>query len=147
MLKAFYLIVITSMLSVTSSAHASWALGIKFGAPSVGRGGPNPLGIPPPPQDIEIDWVRSNGTEIVFSISPGIIYMIRTKIMDNLWFNYGSGLIISANGGGPGIATGFTKEFGCGPVKCAFDYKQAIGLGGLGITSPWSVRFGAMLWF
>lgn len=142
LLFCVFIIFGTNYAGVDSALHAG-ELQIKIGPAAPGNGGPNPLSIPP--VDIvqyEFAYVMDNDTEWSLGIVPGIFYGYRTDIEYDMYFSAGFGLVIGANGGGPGVYAAIGRNFTCGYICFFGEYKQALGLAGT-IISPYALRLGA----
>jgi hypothetical protein len=112
----------------------------RFGPPSPGTGGANPLGIPPSVPDMEISYLSSSNWETSISIVPGILYGKRQDF-NNFYVTLGGGLFIDANGVGIGPYSAFGWESE-GTFRYGIEYKQALGITGSGLISPYAIRFG-----
>lgn len=112
----------------------------RFGPAAAGNGGPNPLGIPPGPTDIELSYVTDSKTEINFSIMPGIFVGKRYE-KAGIYASGGPGAVISGNGIGLGgyAAIGYLSD---GEIKFNADFKQALGVAGSGVLTSYALRLG-----
>lgn len=137
--SALALLFASSVFSHSLPAEAG-LLTFRFGPPSLGTGGSNPLGIPPGPQDIEVAWLSNSNWETSFSIVPGILIGKRQDI-GNFYVSGGGGIIINANGSGLGPYTAFGWE-SAGTYRFSFEYKQALGFTSAGMISPYALRAG-----
>ena len=132
--------VIATLGNVTSTAVAG-TFTFRFGPPSLGQGGANPLGIPPGSTDIEASYLTDGLWETSLSISPGLLIGKRHKI-NNFYVGLGGGLIIDANGSGLGPYSSFGWESSGSSVRYGIEYKQALGITGGGMISPYALRAG-----
>lgn len=136
------LILVIMLLGVATPVQA-WELGLRLGPAAVGNGGANPISIPPAnPIDYEFYYVSKAGWEIDASISPGIFFGWRSAFQSGLYAAAGPGLVINANGSGPGVFASLGYLFTCNFFCVGFEYKQALGLASGGMISPYAVRFG-----
>ncbi len=120
------------------------SLTVHVGPPSVGAGGSNPLSLPPlNPVEYEVVYLTDAGREWSIGLVPGILYGGRFQ-QGIFYVGVGGGLVISANGGGPGIYSSFGLDAG-DRIKFNIEIKQALGidLGSTGIVSPYALRIGA----
>ena len=143
-MKAFLIVALiwSSCIFICIDSLAS-ELVVKVGPASPGNGGSNPLALPPvDPLQYEFSYITDDDTEWSFGIVPGLFYGYRVKTEYDLYLSYGFGLAIGANGTGPGIYTAIGKEFTCGFVCFFAEYKQALGLAGATIISPYAIRLG-----
>ena len=103
------------------NAHAG-GYALRFGPPSVGRGGSNPLGIPPQVVDTQLAYVSKSKFEGSLSVT-GVFAGFRR---DSSWGGYvslGGGLALDANGTGLGVYSSFGIDFACSDLICAsFEY-------------------------
>lgn len=126
-------------LFFSSPAFAGlWML--RFGPPSLGTGGSNPLGIPPSVIDVEVSHTSASNWETSFSIVPGLLFGKRQDF-GNYYVSMGGGLVINANGSGLGPYTAFGWESE-GTFRYGIEYKQALGVTGSGLISPYAIRAG-----
>jgi hypothetical protein len=131
------------LFSFAHSAHAGEII-VHVGPPSVGQGGTNPLSVPPiNPIEYEVEWISPRGFEANFGITPGLLFGARTPFSAGLYVGVGGGLVISANGVGPGAYSSFGWNLG---KKVFFntEFKQAIGiaLNNNKLISPYALRVG-----
>jgi hypothetical protein len=121
---------------------------LRFGPPSVGSGGPNPVSIPPAGRDMGLSYVTDKGTEYNLAIT-GFSVASRHKTKWGGYSSLGAGFAFSANGGGIGPYGAFGIELGCGGwVGCfSAEFTQALGLGFGELASPTALRVGIMKWF
>jgi hypothetical protein len=130
-------------LNLASPANAGEII-VHVGPPSVGQGGTNPLSVPPiNPIEYEVQWISPRGFEANFGITPGLLFGARTPFSSGLYVGVGGGLVISANGVGPGAYSSFGWNLG---KKIFFntEFKQAIGiaLNNNKLISPYALRVG-----
>ncbi len=113
----------------------------RFGPPSSGGGGTNPISLPPSVLDTEISVVTAAKTEINISIVPGILVGKRFD-KDGYYGSGGVGLIINQSGAGVGgyAAIGYETS---GTIKFNADFKQALGLSTVGLLTTYALRIGA----
>ena len=131
------------LLNVSNLANAGEII-VHVGPPSVGQGGTNPLSVPPiNPIEYEVEWISPRGFEANFGITPGLLFGARTPFSAGLYVGVGGGLVISANGVGPGAYSSFGWNLG---KKVFFntEFKQAIGiaLNNNKLISPYALRVG-----
>ncbi len=123
----------------------AWAKKLYFrvGPPALGNGGPNPISIPPTNvAEWEVSYVNDAHREYVYSISPGFFYGFLTEFSGGLYVGLGPGIVINANGVGLGGYSSVGYEFGCGFLCFSLEYKQAVGIAGAGVISPYALRLG-----
>ena len=129
--------------TATSGYAAGYAL--RFGPPAVGRGGPNPVGLPPSVVDAQLSFVNRRGFEADLSVT-GLFAGYRAQKKWGGYVTVGGGLVIDANGAGPGLMTAFGMDLGCGFMCFSMEYERAFGVGGARTLLPYAVRVGAILW-
>jgi hypothetical protein len=112
----------------------------RFGPPSPGNGGSNPLSIPPTAVDMELAWITTSNWETSISAVPGLLVGKRFDI-GNFYVGLGGGIIISSNGVGLGPYSSFGWETE-GTIRLGLEYKQALGLTSSGLVSPSALRLG-----
>lgn len=127
-------------------------LTLRLGPPGVQFGHSNPLGIPPGPQDISITYVWKCGYELNTDIVPGPTFGIRYRGGRFLYGSYGGGLLVTANGMGPGVYTAIGASIARDwPVTIELEFKQGLGVsigeGGSHIITPYAFRIGAGVWW
>lgn len=108
------------------------------------------MGIPPSILDTELSYVSDKGFESSFAASPGLLFGQRSSSKKGPYVGAGGGLVINANGSGPGIYVSFGADIGCssgGGVCFHSEFKQAVGIGGGTLISPYALRIGASFWF
>lgn len=120
---------------------------VMFGPPGAQNGHSNPLGIPPGIQDLQVSYLTPCGHEFSFSIVPGLTYGLRYRKGPYLYGGLGGGLLITANGIGPGAYAAIGASFvRTNNVTFEAEFRQALGIGmGIGdahIISPFSLRLG-----
>lgn len=131
------------LLSIANLANAGEII-VHVGPPSVGQGGTNPLSVPPiNPIEYEVEWISPRGFEANFGITPGLLFGARTPFASGLYVGVGGGLVISANGVGPGAYSSFGWNLG-NKVFFNTEFKQAIGiaLNNSKLISPYALRVG-----
>lgn len=136
--KTWLITTLISLLFATESFAGT--LTLRLGPGSVGNGGANPLGIPPGAADIELNWLSASNWETSLSVIPGLL-LGKRQDFGNFYCSLGGGIVIDANGSGLGPYSAFGWESDTA-VKISFEYKQAIGLTGNGIISPYALRMG-----
>jgi hypothetical protein len=129
---------ITFLLKPETAYAGLWM--IRLGPPSVGTGGSNPLGIPPGASDIELSHISSSNWETSISVVPGLL-LGKRQDFGNWYVTMGGGLVINANGVGLGPYSAFGWESD-GSFRYGIEYKQALGLTGDGLISPYAIRAG-----
>lgn len=141
-LTTLYKILVVMLLHSRASAE----LIVHFGPVSVGRGGPNPLSIPPVnPVEYEFVWLSADRTEWSYGISPGLfLYGKRHEFGFGPYMSCGVGAVLSAQGLGPGLYSAFGWEK-CGWFCYNIEYKQALGIVAQQLVSPYAVRIGFTL--
>jgi hypothetical protein len=120
-------------------------IALRIGPPGVQNGQPNPAGLSP--ADIGITYVTRCGFEYNVELVPGLTAGIRYRLGNFLYGSFGPGILISANGYGPGIYTGFGMTLvRSWPVTFELEYKQGLGIGlsesGARIITPYALRIG-----
>lgn len=126
---------------IVATEARSGTLTLRFGPPSVGQGGSNPLGIPPGPADTELAWITESEWETSLSISPGFTIGKRHR-WKGLYVGLGGGVIISSNGSGLGPYSSFGWESSGSLFRYGIEYKQGLGLTSRGLVSPYAIRAG-----
>jgi hypothetical protein len=125
---------------------------VHFGPAGVQQGHTNPLGIPPQPTDVEVTYLHPSGVEFNVGLIPGITAGLRYRGGSYLYGSVGGGLILSAQGIGPGlysaVGISFMRNW---PVTIEAEFKQAaalaMGMGETHITMPYAFRLGAGVYF
>ena len=122
---------------------------VKIGPAIVGRGGTNPVSIPPlNPIDWEYTYVSQNKIETNIALFPGILVGARLA-KKNLYIAGGGGFVIDSNGIGPGVYNSFGYITGDAIPgwHFNFEYKQTIGYSPSTkqIISPGALRIG-IIW-
>lgn len=118
-------------------------LTIHVGPPSVGAGGSNPISIPPvQPVEYEVVYLTDKDREWSVGLVPGLLYGARFY-QNPFYVGLGGGLVISVNGGGPGIYSSFGVNLGQS-IQFNFEFKKALGLnlGSTSLVSPYALRMG-----
>lgn len=133
------------LLFLAQSAYP-FGLILRMGPVSLGNGGSNPLGMPPNAQDLELGLVTANNWEFNLGL-PGLLAGYRSVAKWGGYVATGGGIVIDANGVGPGMYAAFGYDVGWKTFKVNFEYKQAIGITSAALISPYAVRIGAGLWF
>lgn len=116
---------------------------IHVGPPSIGAGGSNPISIPPiQPVEYEVVYLTKNDREWSIGLVPGILYGGRYQ-QGFFYVGLGGGLVISINGGGPGVYSSFGINLGQS-TQFNFEIKQALGidLSSSTLISPYALRMG-----
>lgn len=134
---------IVSLLGISTQALAG-SLTVHVGPASVGNGGSNPLAIPPvDPLQYEFIWLTDKDFESNISVSPGFLFGNRTR-MGTLYVGLGGGLVIDANGVGPGVYSSIGYN-GTGKIAFNAEFKQALGYDYEAdtIIAPYAIRLGA----
>jgi hypothetical protein len=114
------------------------------GPPAIGSGGPNPLSIPPLNfREYEVTYVTASKFESNIAITPGLLFGTRFGEARGVYYGLGGGLVLSGNGGGPGVYSSIGLNVG-ETYKFNIEYKQALGLvfGSGRLVSPYAVRLG-----
>jgi hypothetical protein len=140
-------ILLFSFFGTTIELEAG-TLTVHVGPASVGSGGSNPISIPPTnPLDYEFIWLTDNDFESNYAVSPGFLFGNRTR-MESLYVSLGGGLVIDANGTGPGIysSLGYNTT---GNAGFNAEFKQALGFdfGTETVLAPYAVRIGGFYKF
>ena len=123
----------------------------RLGPATVGRGGSNPLSIPPTNvQDWELGWVTKRDFIFRISIFPMLLSGGYKKSYRWGCFNtYGMGVLLNPTFGlGAGAFTSFGYNIGCFSKNWCVDieYHQVIGITETkDIVSPYALRIG-LLW-
>lgn len=134
---------VLGLMSGSETASAGEII-VHVGPPSVGQGGSNPLSVPPiNPIEYEFEWISPKGFEANIGITPGLLFGIRSQTGGGFYVGAGGGLVISANGVGPGAYSSFGINVG---KKVFFnaELKQALGIAlqSNSIISPYALRVG-----
>jgi hypothetical protein len=142
----FIMLLVTATMGVCAAPSPATAgeIIVHVGPPSVGQGGSNPLSVPPiNPIEYEFEWISPRGFEANIGITPGLLFGARSQTAGGLYVGAGGGLVISANGVGPGVYSSFGLNLG---KKVFFnaELKQAIGIAleTSSIISPYALRVG-----
>ena len=138
-------LIFSAMCTWFASPALAGSLTLRLGPPGAGNGGPNPLSIPPSLADVDITWVTARKMEFSLSVIPGLLIGQRWTTSEGLYVSGGGGLIISANGTGLGIYSAFGWEWKAGDVLINAELKQALGIAGAGLITPYALRVGAGL--
>jgi hypothetical protein len=132
-----------------SYSHAYGSqLTIHIGPPSPGMGGSNPISIPPINiVDYELVYLTDSLREWTLGLIPGLFYGVRSTKDPGPYLSAGGGIVINANGVGPGVYGAVGLNAFCGDRFCFnLEYKQAIGIAG-GLISPYAIRLGVGIYF
>ena len=132
------------LVSLISPKAFGGSLTVHVGPPAVGSGGPNPISIPPLSlPEYEVTYVTASKFESNISVTPGLLFGNRFGESKGVYYGLGGGLVISGNGGGPGVYSSVGLNLG-DTYKFNIEYKQALGfvLGGSRLVSPYAVRLG-----
>lgn len=130
-------------LSAAPAAHALTTT-LHVGPPSLGTGGSNPLSVPPVnPYEYELVILTQSGFETSVGIVPGILLGQRTKFSSGAYVSFGGGLVIDANGQGPGVYSAFGFDYGS-TWALNFEFKQAVGFSfdKDSVLCPYALRIG-----
>lgn len=142
-MKSFFII----FLLFFSDLGLSKGLTVNVGPLSGGRGGSNPLSIPPLNLiEYQVVYITNSSSEFVVGIIPGIFYGIRTSEKGPFYASLGGGLVIGMNGAGPGVMTSFGFNAFCSTICFNMEYRQGLALGQSSFYSPYALRAGAS-WF
>ncbi len=143
MLSKIMLFIASLLMIFRADTLLASQLVVHLGPPAAGNGGPNPLTIPPlNPLDYEVVYITDADREWSISISPGIFYGFRSGGDEGTYASAGGGLVINANGVGPGVYTAFGYNAFCGTACFNIEYKQALGISDGHIISPYAIRMG-----
>jgi hypothetical protein len=130
--------ILMCLLSSNLFAHG---LFLKMGPPSLGNGGPNPLGIPPKPIDMELTYVHQD-----FEMSVGVPALsLGWKILQSEWggsIAAGPALVLSAHAGGIGAYSSFAYTSSKEGLAFIAEYKNYLGISSEGLIMPYSLRIG-----
>lgn len=135
---------VAAMALVASSTAIGGELDVHLGPPALGNGGTNPVSIPPVnPVEYEVEYATNNDWETCIAIVPGIFVGHRNRLPAGLYVSTGGGLVLDANGVGPGVYAAAGLSVGKG-AKFNMEFKQAVGynLGRAGLISPYALRLG-----
>lgn len=139
--------------ALLSAAQAPKALGsaitVHIGPPSVGTGGSNPVSVPPVnPLEYEIEYVTDGNFEMNFAVTPGLLFGARSVTSAGVYVGFGGGMVLSANGGGPGIYSSFGINTGK-VLQFNAEIKQALGydFNNDTVISPYAFRIGVTVPF
>lgn len=135
-------------LFFSSSFGFAGGVALRFGPPSVGSGGPNPISIPPAFGDMGIAYITDKGVEYNLA-ATGFALALRDKASWGGYTSLGGGFAWSVNGGGIGPYAAFGFESGCGSwVGCfSMEFSQALGFGSGHMAAPTALRMGIVKWF
>lgn len=134
-------------ITLSLAAHSEQALaggyGVRVGPPSIGVGHANPV-VFTRITDYEFTYMNRGG----FETSASIIGLLFGRRMAFSWggtVSMGGGLVVDANGAGPGVYTAFGMDLVCLRVCVNIEYKQAMGFS-KHILNPYAIRLGAIVW-
>lgn len=133
------------LLFFSASPCLAAGYALRFGPPAVGRGGPNPVGLPPSTVDTELSFVTRKGFEADLSVT-GLLFGYRAQSKWGGYVSTGGGVVLDANGAGPGLYSSFGMDLGCGWFCFSAEYMRAFGVSGKHTLLPYAVRIGAILW-
>jgi hypothetical protein len=145
-LRTALLPVLASFWVGANSASGS-SLTVHLGPPGLGNGGSNPVSIPPiNPLDYEVTYLTDNDYEWNFAFTPGLTFGKRETLPSEIYASIGAGLILNANGVGPGVysAVGWNAGGDSQPVRFNLEFKQALAIANGRIISPYAFRIGAI---
>ena len=125
---------------------AKSGISVALGPPSVGRGGPNPLSLPPNMAELGLLYLTQSKVETRLAIT-GIQGGKRWESNWGGYFSLGAGLVISANGSGFGLYNAYGINFRCGMFCYNVEYITALGVTGSQIIRPYAIRLGVSVWF
>ena len=130
----------------TAFAAGAGELSLRVGPPQVGSGGSNPLSLPPVnPTEYELEYCTSNNFEMSLALTPGLLFGGRSRMASGVYVGAGGGLILDANGLGPGVYSALGYTHGLFNIEM----KQAIGYdtGKRKVLSPYALRMGISIFF
>lgn len=129
------------------STAAAGGLSIRFGPPSIGTGGANPVSIPPGVIDSQLGLVSKSGIEGSLSVT-GLFVGYRHPFAWGGYVSLGGGLAIARLALAPAIYSAFGMDLLCGGWFCwSTEFIQAVGYGGAGLGHPYAFRTGVSTWF
>jgi hypothetical protein len=117
---------------------------VRFGPPSAGNGGPNPITMTP--VDWQFSYVTDADTDFNLSLT-GLFVGKRHNIVKGVYVELGGGLGISAIGGGPAVFSSFGFDLPCGWLCLSGEFIQAVGYDSGAFFSPYALRLGVSKWF
>lgn len=133
-----------------ATAAEAGTLTIHVGPPALGRGGSNPVSIPPVnPIEYEILYATDGGWETVIGLIPGLFFNRRARTSGGgSYVSFGGGLVIDGNGQGPGVDAAIGYDYGK-PIALNLEYRQAVGydFASSTVLSPYTLRIGASFYF
>ena len=144
-----YILCVAFFLSLTLAAPTAFAgaLTVHVGPPGIGSGGANPLSLPPVDiREYEVEYLTSRDFETCLSVSPGIFFGKRTRILgDGVYVGLGGGIVIDTNGAGPGAYSSIGYNTSGSFIQFNMEVKQAIGIDSKShkLISPYALRIGA----
>ncbi len=141
-------IFLSTVFLLCASPQIAYPFGLilRMGPASLGNGGSNPVGLPPHAQDLELSVVTAKNWEFNLGL-PGLLAGVRSVSKWGGYVALGGGIVIGANGVGPGMYSAFGYDVGWKVLKFNFEYKQALGITTGALISPYAVRIGVGLWF
>lgn len=147
-MKLFLCIVFIMLGSTSADISFAGGIGLRFGPPAIGTGGPNPVSIPPAASDAGLSYITDKGIEYNIA-ATGLAVAARDKTSWGGYTSLGAGLAWSVNGGGFGPYAAFGLEKGCGGwIGCfSIEFSQALGFGFGHMASPTALRMGIVKWF
>jgi hypothetical protein len=140
--KLLVLATLTATIFRMDFADAS-SIALRFGPPSLGGGGTNPLSIPPQAMDMELVYVTSTNKEISFGLVPGILFGARMADRSGLYFSGGGGIIFNPDLATLGVYTAVGYSPACKAWCFEMEYKQSAGPYRGNLVTPYAVRAGA----
>lgn len=134
---------------VATTSHGGESSSLKFGPGSMGRGGTNPIDLPPlNPLQIEYTSVSKTGYEYNIGLSPGITFGHRFS-KESYYFSMGGGFLFHWDGLTLGVYNAFGYVTGDGkPGEWHFNYEFKHALGpdpSGGLVAPSALRIG-IIW-
>ena len=136
---------VATALCLSSPIAQAGGYALRFGPPGVGRGGPNPVGLPPTTLDGEISFATRSGFESNLSVT-GVLLGYRAQTKWGGYVSTGGGMVLDANGAGPGLYSSFGMDVWCAWVCMSMEYQRGFGVSGKHTVLPYAVRLGAILW-
>jgi hypothetical protein len=142
-------VLILMVLWVWSEINAG-DFGVYLGPPATGGGGTNPVHFPPTSLiDYQCTYITKDQREFSLSLVPGLLVGKRFQASSKGggYVSLGGGLVISRNGVGPGVYTGFGWEW-CGNMCGVLEYKKTLGVtSDMRVISPYALRAGVKFSF
>lgn len=143
----FLALVLFGMVLFRTTPVWAGSVTLRIGPAAVGGGGPNPVGIPPGPTDVELGYVSKSMYETNIAASPGLLFGKRWLGAQGFYLSGGGGIIVSRNGVGLGGYSAFGGDFGQGTLRFNAEFKQAIGFSSRVLISPYALRVGFSYFF